>query len=236
MYNIYCDESCHLPNDNSEVMVLGAITCKKSEKQNIFEDIRSIKAKHNVSTWNEIKWTKVSLSKIDMYKELIDYFFDNKNISFRGLVAKNKSELDHTRYNNSDYNTWYYKMYFTLLNPLIEYDSYYNIFIDIKDTNGGPRVRKLRKVLCNNIYDSKEEVIKGIYQINSRESEILQLTDLLIGSISYLHRGLYKEDSNKGKDILIKHIIEKGNIDLYKKTSKYEAKFNLFIWNPKGWY
>ena len=236
MYNIYCDESCHLPNDSSDIMVLGAITCSKEEKQEIFEDIRNIKKKHNVRTWNEIKWTKVSISKIDMYKELIDYFFDNKNLSFRGLVAKNKNELDHNKYNDGDYNTWYYKMYFTLLNTLIDYDSYYNIFIDIKDTKGGPRVKKLRKVLCNNIYDSKEEVIKGIYQINSRESEILQLTDLLIGAISYLHRGLYNENSNKGKDILIKYIIEKGNIDLYRKTSKYEAKFNLFIWNPKGWY
>lgn len=236
MYNIYCDESCHLPNDNSEVMVLGAISCLREEKQQIFDDIRNIKKKYNVSTWNEIKWTKVSLSKIDMYKELIDYFFDNESLSFRALIAKNKSQLDHKKYNNGDYNIWYYKMYFTLLNPLIEYDSYYNIFIDIKDTNGGPRVRQLRKVLCNNIYDLKEEVIKGIYQINSKESEILQLTDLLIGCLSYVHRGLYKGNKSNGKEILINYLIEKSNIDLYKKTSKHEAKFNLFIWNPKGWF
>ena len=112
MYNIYCDESCHLPNDNSEVMVLGAISCLREEKQQIFDDIRNIKKKYNVSTWNEIKWTKVSLSKIDMYKELIDYFFDNESLSFRALIAKNKSQLDHKKYNNGDYNIWYYKMYF----------------------------------------------------------------------------------------------------------------------------
>lgn len=236
MHNIYCDESCHLPNDNSDVMVLGAITCLKSDKQKIFNDIRDIKTKYNLSTWNEIKWTKVSLSKIDMYKELIDYFFENDSLSFRGLVAKNKSKLDHDKYNDGDYNSWYYKMYFILLNQLIEYDSFYNIFIDIKDTNGGPRVKKLRSVLCNNIYDSKQEVIKGIYQINSRESEILQLTDLIIGCLSYVHRGLYDENSKSGKNILINYIIEKGNLDLYNKTARCEYKFNLFIWNPKGWY
>ena len=234
IYNLYCDESCHLPNDNSDVMVLGAITCLKRDKQQIFQDIRAIKEKHNMSTWNEIKWTKVSLSKIDMYKELIDYFFENEQLSFRGLVAQNKSKLDHDKYNRGDYNTWYYKMYFTLLNPLIEYDSYYNIFIDIKDTKGGPRVKKLREVLCNNIYDSKQEVIKGIYQINSRESEILQLTDLLIGCLSYVHRGLYDDKSTQGKDVLISYLINKGALDLYKKTSRFESKFNLFIWNPRG--
>lgn len=236
MHNIYCDESCHLPKDNSDTMVLGAITCLKEDKQKIFEDIRNIKKKHNVSTWNEIKWTKVSLSKIDMYKELIDYFFENDTLSFRGLIAKNKSKLDHNKYNDGDYNQWYYKMYFTLLNPIIEFDSFYNIFIDIKDTNGGPRVRKLREVLCNNIDDSKQEVIRGIYQINSRESEILQLTDLIIGCLSYVHRGLYIKESSSGKNILINYIIDKYHIDLYRKTRRSEEKFNLFIWNPKGCY
>ena len=127
-------------------------------------------------------------------------------------------------------------MYFTLLNPIIEFDSFYNIFIDIKDTNGGPRVRKLREVLCNNIDDSKQEVIRGIYQINSRESEILQLTDLIIGCLSYVHRGLYIKESSSGKNILINYIIDKYHIDLYRKTRRSEEKFNLFIWNPKGCY
>ena len=35
-YNIYCDESCHLQNDKSNVMVLGAIWCAKEKKQEIY--------------------------------------------------------------------------------------------------------------------------------------------------------------------------------------------------------
>ena len=33
-YNVYCDESCHLEHDNSNVMVIGAVYCpKKMEKK-----------------------------------------------------------------------------------------------------------------------------------------------------------------------------------------------------------
>lgn len=29
VFNVYCDESCHLPNDGNSVMVLGGVWCPK---------------------------------------------------------------------------------------------------------------------------------------------------------------------------------------------------------------
>lgn len=92
MINIYCDESCHLQNDSSDIMVLGGISCNDEEKKKIFNDIRLIKVKHNLSSWFEIKWTKISYKKIEFYKELIDYFFKN-NLKFRGIIATDKKIL-----------------------------------------------------------------------------------------------------------------------------------------------
>ncbi|WEV18640.1 DUF3800 domain-containing protein [Clostridium perfringens] len=229
MINIYCDESCHLENDLSDVMVLGGIACNKDEKVKIFNDIRSIKVKHNLSSWFEIKWTKVSKSKIDFYKELIDYFFNN-DLKFRGVVAKNKKGLDHDKYNNGDYNEWYYKMYYLLLDHMIIPMDRYRIFIDIKDTKGGPKVEKLHEVLCNNKYDFKREVIEDIKQINSKESEILQLTDLFIGALSYKNRGL---DSSESKLEIINYIENIYNKKLNQSTHRCESKFNLFVWDPR---
>ena len=34
-YNFYCDESCHLEHDNSNVMVLGAVWCPKDKRHEI---------------------------------------------------------------------------------------------------------------------------------------------------------------------------------------------------------
>ena len=130
-YNVYCDESCHLENDTSPIMVLGAMSCISEKKESIYQDIRKIKKKHGLSSYFEIKWTKVSASKISFYLELLDYFYKNNDLFYRGLIAKGKKELDHERYNEGDYDLWYYKMYYRMLDPVISPNKSYHIMVDI---------------------------------------------------------------------------------------------------------
>lgn len=113
------------------------------------------------------------------------------------MVATAKTQLDHIKYNGGAYDTWYYKMYFLLLDPMISPIDEYRVFIDIKDTLGGPKVKKLNEVLCNNIYDFKQEVVKDVKQVNSKQSEILQLVDLFIAVLTYYHRGLNTDNTAK---------------------------------------
>lgn len=233
MINIYCDESCHLENDESDVMILGALACPSQIKSEIYKDIRKIKVDYNLSSWNEIKWSKVSISKLDYYLALIDYFFNNKALKFRGIVATGKKQLDHESYGNT-YDKWYYIMYYYLLNPMIFPEEKYKIFIDIKDTNGGKKIAKLHDVLSNSHYDFSKNVIRDIKQIHSTESELMQLCDLIIGALSYYHRGLYNFGTNIAKKQVINKIISHIGRDLDSKTSLTENKFNLFIWEPRG--
>lgn len=231
-YIVYCDESCHLKNDDSSVMILGAVSCPSEYRREIFEDVRAIKMKHGLDSRFEIKWTKVSDSKIDFYLDILNYFWGNPRLSYRGLVASGKKELNHDRYNDGDSNLWYYKMYFLLLNPIINPLNEYQILVDMKDTKGGKRINKLREVLCNNKYDFKGEVVKLIGQINSRESELLQLTDLINGALGFHHRKLAERpDANKGKVLLVNELQKKCDLD--KNTARSEQKFNLFIWKPR---
>jgi len=235
LYNIYCDESCHLENDDSNVMVLGALSCPDDKKKQIYNDIRAIKAKHDIHSKVEVKWTKVSHSKIDMFEELIEYFFSNNDLHFRALIAKNKNRLDHAKYNNNDYNLWYYKMYYLLLDKICYPNDKYRIFIDIKDTNGAPRVKKLHEVLCNNKYDFMHDIILDIQQINSNRADLLQLADLLIGALSFYHRRLYYEDNRSicKKQIVSKLINHIGQQAIDYGTNVTERKFNIFIWEPR---
>ncbi|SHJ87863.1 Protein of unknown function [Caminicella sporogenes DSM 14501] len=235
LYNIYCDESCHLPNDKSDVMVLGAISCPEEKKKKIYQDIRNIKLKHGIHSKVEIKWTKVSMSKIEMYKDFIDYFFKNDDLCYRALIAKNKGQLNHEKYNDNDYDLWYYKMYYLLLDKFCYPYNKYRIFIDIKDTRGGPRIEKLHEVLCNNKYDFKRDIILSIEQINSERADLLQLTDLIIGALSFYHRGLYY-DPNKSmaKKQIVEKIKEYIGQAIDNGTSVFEKKFNIFVWSPKG--
>jgi hypothetical protein len=228
-YNIYCDESCHLENDHQKAMVLGAIWCPTNRVREISDRIRHIKQKHGIKPEFEIKWTKVSPAKENFYLDIIDYFFLEDDLHFRALIVPDKSILDHPSFNQT-HDDWYYKMYFQLLNIIPHPDSFYKIYLDIKDTRSAEKISKLHEVLCNNIYDFFGDTIKRVQMVRSHEIQILQIADLLIGAVSYKNRQL---KGSIPKLNLIEKIEEKSGKSLTVTTPKSEEKFNLFVWRPK---
>ena len=238
--NIYCDESCHLQNDKEPVMVIGAVYCPIEKKEEIFERLYSFKIKHNLipknkkndkdnRTYYELKWNKVSKSKIEYYKDVINYFFDDDDLQFRVLVVSNKSAIDYEKFNHT-HDTFYYKMYFGMLKAILNPENSHHIYIDIKDTRSKEKVHKLEQVLRNDKYDYSKEIIKKVQQVRSHEVEILQLTDLLVGATAYVNRGLA---NSKAKNELINLIKHRSKYSLTKSTLLKERKFNVFIWEPQ---
>jgi hypothetical protein len=228
-YNVYCDESCHLENDGQKAMVLGAVWCPKGKRLEIAERIREIKQKHGLERDFEIKWTKVSPSKLAFYQDIIDYFFDDDDLHFRGLVVPDKSVLDHERH-QQDHDDWYYKMYFTMLKTIFDPESRYYVYVDIKDTLGHEKIEKLQDILCTNAYDFSRRMIADVKRVHSHEVEHLQIADLLIGALSYLHREL---SGNSAKEALIARIRQRSGYRLTFNTMIRELKFNLLIWNSR---
>ena len=226
IFNVYCDESCHLEHDHQPVMVLGAVWCPLEKTRGAAIRIREIKTSHGLSPNFEVKWTKASPAKQDFYLELLDYFFDNDDLHFRALVVQDKSRLQHELYEQT-HDTWYYKMYFEMLRVILDPQSCYRIYVDIKDTRSAAKINKLHDVLCNNMYDFRRQIIERVQTVRSHEVEILQLTDLLIGSISYVNRGLC---GNSAKVALIERMKERSGYSLTKTTLLKENKVNLFMW------
>jgi len=228
-YNIYCDESCHLEKDRQKAMVLGAVWCPIEKVREVAKRIREIKERHSLKDGFEIKWTKISKAKSDFYLDIIDYFFDNDDLHFRGLVAY-KGNLQHKEFQQS-HDDWYYKMYFCMLKPIFTPTACYRIYLDIKDTRSAEKLKRLHKILCNSKYDFNREIIERVQNIRSYESEIVQLADILIGALSCLHRGL---DKNQAKQAVIERMRERSKYSLQKSTLQGEEKFNLFVWKGKS--
>ena len=226
IFNIYCDESCHLEHDGEKAMVIGGVWCSLSKKDEIFRRLREIKEKHGLSKRFEIKWNKVSKGQLNFYMDVINYFFDNSDLHFRVLVVPDKQELNHKVFNQS-HDTFYYKMYFNMLKTLFEPNYEYNIYIDIKDTRGQKKVERLHDVLCNNHYDFNRQMIKKVQQVRSEEIELIALADLLIGAVSYLHRGI---NTSEAKLKLIERIKARSGYNLTASTLYREDKFNIFVW------
>lgn len=228
-YNIYCDESCHLENDRMTAMVLGAIWCPNENRQSLSRKIKELKKMYGFTPNFEIKWTKVSLGKLDFYQKIVDLFFDEASLNFRAVVVPDKQKLNHGHF-RQNHDDFYYKMWYVLLNRLIAPEHIYRIYIDIKDTQGQKKVEKLHKVLCNANYDFDRSIIHSIEQVQSHDVVLLQMADLLIGALSYLHRDL---DGNPAKKALISQIKKRSNLNLMQNSLWKEEKFNLLVWEAQ---
>lgn len=227
IFNIYCDESCHLEHDRQKAMVLGGIWCPDEKKKRIARQLRELKVRYNLNPRFEIKWNKISTARVDFYLALVDFFFDNPDLHFRAFIIPNKGELRHEDFGQT-HDEFYYKCYFRLLKTLLEPGASYNIYLDIKDTQGEAKVRKLHEYLCNSRYDFDREIIKRVQQVRSHELELVALADLFIGALSYVHRGLHESSA---KMAVIDRIRQRSGYQLLRSTLYRENKFNLFVWH-----
>lgn len=220
-YNFYCDESTHIENDGQPFMILSYISTPYHLLKMHNQNIREMKMKHFYK--GEMKWSSISKSQYPFYNEMIDYFF-NSDLNFRAIVI-DKSQLDHKSH-NQNHNDFYDKMYYQLLNKKINPEFNYNIYIDIKDTHSYLKARNLKTYLERD-YNN----IRNLQVIRSYESELMQLTDVLMGAINYRLRGLNKVTA---KNNIIEKIERHCGKPLTQKTDKAENKFNLFFIDLKN--
>lgn len=215
-FNFYCDESCHLENDKNQYMLISYISVAYNQVAIHHSKIKELQQKH--FCFGEIKWSKVSKSQYPFYADLVDYFFAT-DLQFRAIV------VDKSRVNNAihgqTFDDFYYKMYYQLLYHKINMEYSYNIYLDIKDTLSATKVRRLKDVLKLD-YSS----IRNVQNIRSHESLLMQVTDLLMGAISYYLRG---GGNVIGKNKIIDKIRSHSGLSLDKSTPKWKDKFNLFF-------
>ncbi len=228
IFNIYCDESCHLEHDHQPVMLFGAVWCLQEEVARFTEAIRKLKEKHHAR--GELKWSKVSASRESFFLAMIDLFFSSPGLNFRCLIVNDKAKLDHAYYNRGSHDSFYYKMYYYLLRNIISDMNRYDIYLDIKDTRSQLKIDFLHEVLCNSLNDFDHRVIRRIQHVRSKEVELLQLADFLMGAIAYKNRNLIE---NKTKMVVIDRICRLSGRSLQTSTPPWEEKFNLFIFTPR---
>ena len=231
-YNVYCDESCHLEHDLAKAMSLGAIVCPKQKTREVNKRLVEIKQRHGIPKQAEAKWTKISPCNRALYLDIVDYFFDDDDLSFRGLIVPDKSKLHHADFNQT-HDDWYYRMYFFMLRALFKRDSHYYVYIDVKDTHSGENAEKLERVCANDKYDFDHEIVRRVQPIRSDEVQLMQLVDILTGACAYRHNNaIITETISQTKVDIINRITSRSGVSLTRTTLLSEKKMNLFLWNP----
>lgn len=222
-YNYYGDESSHMKNDGNKYMALGALCCPKHLSKRLSDEVRQIKLNHGLSRDFEIKETKVSVGAIGFYKELIEWFMNCPDLYFR-IVLINK-EIVRTA-DMDEYNLFYYKMYYTLFRYFM-HGTNNHIYLDYKDSRSYLRCAEIQEFLgTDHITRMKNNTVQ---QIDSKESNLMQITDLLIGLFCYNANG---KTSNQAKLQLIQMLKRKAKLDLVNTTNN-ATKIDILNWRPR---
>lgn len=222
-YEIYCDESCQdvftSQNTQCKYMFIGGLWLPADKRESLKDELHAIRVKHKM--FSEIKWNKVSASKIDFYIDLINYFFDkNDDMRFRCVVVE-KSKVNLVKYHDADAELGFYKFYYQLLHHWILDFNTYAIYLDIKTSRVKNRLKTLHQ--CLNRANLSSE-IKILQALPSQENIFIQITDLLLGAVNAKFNGQVSGEAKK-------KIVECIDSRLGHKitaTSKGYPKFNIF--------
>ncbi len=225
-FEIYCDESRQdlfkSPVPRNNFVLIGGIWIKAEDRRAFKQALKEIRDKYNVHS--EFKWNKVSPSKIDFYVDLINFYFDNE-IRFRTIVL-HASELDTVKFHEADKELMFYKFYYQMLHHWILDKNRYRIFVDTKTNRVHSRLNTLKKCLAKSNLLSEIDV----QALPSDEMDLMQLADLLIGSVSYkFHQG-----SESYAKLMIVAKIEERLAHEIRPTPRHEQKFNVFRFKPGG--
>ncbi len=219
--SIYCDESRHEGQRHQQFMVIGGLWLPRDQRGEILAGLREIQARHGIT--GELKWGKVSRTKLPGYQEIVTFLAARPDVHFRCIVV-DKSKVDHDKYFKNDRQFGFWVFYWHCLKQWMGNGNTYFVSLDFKpeSLNSGPR--RLREVLENECI--KRGWLKSLDCVDSRENLFCQVADIFIGAVGYEQNGL---SGSPAKQALAAHIAAQyQRQDL--KGSDLPSRHRLNIW------
>lgn len=176
----FLDETGLLDSTRDKFFALGIIKC--CEPQKLYNRIRKIRHKYNYT--EELKWSKIDRKiRFDIAREYFNIFLE-EDAKFNCIIL-NKDELDFRRHFQNNLYKVYQNFTITLLKLAIGKTPNEVVVLLADDyfTPDGIDLEDRIKKFTNDHY--KNFVVAGVCQINSKSSDLLQLTDLILGAILY---------------------------------------------------
>ncbi len=222
-YTVYCDESRHSGGLGCQFAVIGGLWVQRDSRDSINQDLSTLKKK--VGLGAELKWSRVSLKKLDAYKAISEYFWNNEHLNYRAIIV-DQSSVDYRKFHGGDKELGFYKFYYEMIEKWIFSENDYNILLDFKNNTDAKRLPNLHKVLQN--YGQPRAItISNLTSIDSNQSNIAQLCDVLTGATAADANGT---SVGTPKAEMIRHMVEFRHVSPLSAPSRSPAfsKFNIF--------
>ncbi len=231
-FEVYCDEA--MPDlftsrkKGGRYLMIGSLWLPSELKSKLKDKIKGLRERHN--TWGEIKWTKVSPSRLPFYLDLIDLFESyGMDLRFR-CIAVDSTQVD-MRWHDSDEELGFYKFYYQLLHHWILDFNEYRIFCDTKTNRDPNRLQVLRRCLSSANLSANIPLVQSL---PSKQVVLIQLCDLLLGAASSRLNLTLQPDG--AKEQVVRRLESHLGIERIGPTHRGAEKFNVFrIRLQGGW-
>lgn len=259
-FHIYSDESRH---KNERFLLLSGLWIEEANIEIAEKEITALRDKYGyinslgerIAFLGEFKWTKVSERYLRVYKEIVDIFFnwiDNDIVRFNVMLV-DTHDPSVIAYGNIT-EEGYFKLLYQLYYHNSKIPGIYKIYPDCITNPVQARVnldrlheclekslsKRFLPLLNPQIKASVSKFVKNILPVDSKKTSLIQVVDVIMGTIGYLQNGLFRlPAANQAKVELMKYIFEKivlsGAIQINGK--KYyvarSKKFNIWLFRPK---
>ena len=223
-FEVYCDET--LPDlftsahATARYLLIGSLWLPSDLREEVKARVSGLRKQWAVH--GEIKWRKISPSKVGFYTELIDIFMSfGLDLRFRCIAVECRAM--NLGLHNGDAELGFYKFYYQVLHHWILDQNEYTVYCDLKQNRDRTRLPTLKRVLGS---ANRTSIIRDVQSLPSSEVVLLQLCDVLLGAASA--RMNPREDLGAAKETVIAHLERRLNRPRLAPTHKSEEKFNVF--------
>lgn len=207
----FLDETGLIHKEKDKFFAIGIVKTREPEK--IYNKIRKIRQRNKYK--EEIKWAKLNKKFRFRIARKIFNIFLTENIKFECIIL-DKNKMDFEGYFDNDLYKAYRSFSIFLLRKIIGKNPK-DIFVLLADDYFAPDGVNLEvtiKKFINNHYG--KFVIAGVCQIDSKSSDMIQLTDLILGAIVYdlkKHKNLLGRRPNEYKRKFLNYVYQKLDIN-----------------------
>lgn len=229
---IYVDESSQTKN---RYLLIGGIIIPSADVYGASESL--LRARLPELPHGEMKWGKVSKAKLEAYKRTIDLFFDSTHFQrshFHCLIVDTHLQ-NHGRFNLGSREIGFNKEVFQIANKFARiYNKYlFHLYPDYRQTSQKPD--DLRNILNHSRHksgDRRDWPFRRCQFRDSSQTPLLQLVDLLLGSVAFGKNEHYKaENASEAKIEMARHTLKRAGVKKLDIDTAMTGKFT--IWHRK---